>query len=137
MEKLVWKQAYCIGIDKIDNEHKIFFDLVAEMQEISKQEFNKNKIDRFLRELVKYAEFHFFSEENLMIDIDYPEKDNHHKQHQDLLEKINIQKIKLERKMMTTEEFTEFLFDWFLEHTTEEDGKITEYIKSSRVDMLT
>lgn len=77
MEKLVWKQAYCIGIDKIDNEHKIFFDLVAEMQEISKQEFNKNKIDRFLRELVKYAEFHFFSEENLMIDIDYPEKDNH------------------------------------------------------------
>ncbi|MBI9033844.1 MAG: bacteriohemerythrin [Bacteroidales bacterium] len=129
MKKLKWKEEYLVGIDKIDNEHKVFFDLIIEMQKICEQEYDTKRIARYLQELVKYAEFHFYSEENIMIDLEYPEHKEHNKLHQDLLEEIGVKKIELESKSLNKEEFVDFLHHWFIDHTSIEDHKLTEFIQ--------
>ena len=126
---LKWDHRYEIGHDRIDAEHKIFLGLIADFQQASSQEHSRERLIRILNEVEKYADFHFVSEENIMIDVAYPEKEHHAMLHRDLLTRLKDQSNQFRIGHVDAEEVFEFLFQWFAIHTSNEDKKLVSYIQ--------
>lgn len=129
MEKISWDDKFAIGNERIDFEHRIFVDLIRIIQDSYEAGDPPERIKRLIDELEKYSRFHFLSEENIMIDIGYPAYESHKMLHLDLLQELNYQKNIREITKSSIEQFLEFLFYWFVNHTINEDRKIIDYLK--------
>ncbi len=125
-----WLEKYEVGHEKIDLEHRIFFELVQTIGKAAEQGASKDKIRRLIAETGKYTEFHFLSEENLMIDVGYPEFSRHKAHHEDLLKKLQINVVHFESGKSDVSELVKFLNKWFFEHTINEDSELSKYLNN-------
>ncbi|WP_430817351.1 bacteriohemerythrin [Carboxylicivirga sp. RSCT41] len=128
---LSWKAKYQIDVARIDLEHKLFLRLINSF----KMAINKGRSDETLRRIIdeieKYASFHFASEENLMVAINYPEYEEHSWRHKDLLETLKQKK----QSISGFDSFHQFLVEWFIEHTTVEDIRIKHFVDDYNIDV--
>ena len=131
MKFFEWLDSYSVHNPSIDAEHKIFFKLTNKLISAHNNGLDDYCCGRLVLEVQKYAEFHFVSEENFMIDIDYPFLDAHQKQHTLILEKFNIELNYIELGQRSYAEFTTFLVDWLKDHTITEDKKIGDFLKGN------
>lgn len=127
MINLEWSNQFELGHERIDSEHRIFLDLIRNLSTEAGDGAPAPRFLRLLHETVKYGEFHFVSEENIMEDVGYPELDAHRSLHRMLLSQLRdrVHDISLGRE--TPNGLVSFLFDWFALHTTREDRKIRDY----------
>jgi hemerythrin len=119
---LNWKEEYATGVEEIDLQHRYFMGLINRLSTELDGCVDEIYRKRLLNELVKYASFHFVSEENLMIKFAYPDIERHRMLHLDLIDKLSWQ-----MQSKSYEALFEFLVDWFIRHTTEEDKHIGEF----------
>lgn len=129
MIKTQWDVKFEIGHQRIDFEHQIFLDLIRNVSEALEKRAEKKYIHRLLTEIKMYAEFHFYSEETIMLEIAYPDIDEHQKEHVRLLSKYNTMLYKYHHGAASGEELVDFLFSWFALHTTTSDKRIVNYLK--------
>jgi hemerythrin len=123
-----WDNKYNTGVDEIDYQHQYFLKLIKRFNVSIEKNIGDYLMKRYLQEIVKYAEFHFFSEENLMMLHDYPDIEIHRELHMKLIDQLTakVNFFKPERKQLRILE--EFLIQWFLDHTVKEDSKIAKYL---------
>ncbi len=76
---------------------------------------------RLLSELLKYADFHFESEENLMLLVKYPQLRQQQIEHQDLLRTAGELTAAFEAGDKSMESLLQFFVEWFLTHTQKAD----------------
>jgi len=124
-----WDKAYETGNFEIDAEHKIFVKIIEKIQAAYNEQQPTDYIESLITELIKYADFHFCSEENIMKSIGYPDLKNHQHLHLKLVEELKEQISVIDISYINMEELLDFITDWFAKHTVEEDKKIAEYIK--------
>lgn len=129
METMKWDSTFEVGDEKIDAEHRIFFGLIQNFIDELNDRHEPARLLRRLREIQKYAEFHFVSEQNLMIEIGFPEVDGHTALHAALLEKLGAASADLRHDSAAYTKFVIFLLEWFSFHTLTEDRKIVDYLK--------
>lgn len=126
-----WEGKYDVGHQRIDFEHRIFLDLINSYRLKLEEGAGRDALFRILREIVKYAEFHFVSEENIMAECAYPELEHHAELHTKLLNEVEAKISELAASSMDGVEpivFYTFLIDWFIHHTVETDKKLADYI---------
>jgi hemerythrin len=126
-----WSSSYNIGIERIDFEHRIFLELVNSLKKALDNSYTKIQLHRILLEIEKYAEFHFISEENFMMRIEYPDFKQHQILHFELLEQFNLAKY----DKLGFENFYEFIKEWFINHTVAEDIKIRKFIVDENINI--
>lgn len=124
-----WKDAYSVGNDRIDMQHQIFLGLVSEFSDAHQVGLPLEKLSRVLEEIIKYAEYHFMSEENMMSDCHYPELDKHRIIHNHLLSQAKAKASEMALGQTTPQQIEDFLTEWFILHTQHEDRKISEFLK--------
>ena len=130
MVEIVWQKWFELGNFRIDSEHRVFLDLIMGLNHDHQAGIAADKLARSLKEIHKYAEFHFLSEENMMIDIGYPQLGLHAAEHAKLLRALerNIETLLAGEDVL--EEFLTFLYEWFSDHTIGTDYRLTQYIAS-------
>lgn len=130
-----WKRSYKIGIPPVDFQHKYFLQLIHQFHSVcSNNNLQDKMLGRMLRELLKYVEFHFQSEENLMMLYNYPQIEKHHEQHLDLADRLCSMLNHSEFNQQQATEIIDYLVSWFIEHTIIEDkefGKFAKKLKGS------
>ncbi len=126
-----WQKKFEVGHNKIDMEHRVFFELVKSIAAAEAQGASRDKIRRLIAETTKYAEFHFLSEENIMIDVGYPEFEEHRELHKSLLRKMQKYVVSFESGDSDIHDLVDFLVDWFVKHTTTKDLLLSKYIKQA------
>ena len=130
MIKILWDRKFSVGHERIDHEHQVFLDLIRNVSLMDDQDSSQQqRILRTLREIHKYAEFHFLSEENIILDVSYPESAIHKKEHEHLLAQLNDQIYAFTHEESRLESLVEFLFQWFAMHTTDIDKRLASYIE--------
>ncbi|TAN60060.1 MAG: hemerythrin [Magnetospirillum sp.] len=134
MVEIVWQSWFELGNFRIDSEHRVFLDLIMGLNHDHGAGIAADKLARSLKEIHKYAEFHFLSEENMMIDVGYPQRETHAAEHAKILHVLEANMDKLIKGDDILDEFLTFLYDWFSEHTVGTDYHLTQYIsaKSTR-----
>ena len=117
-----WDDTLSVGIEEIDEQHKVLVDLVNKMHEAIHQRHGSDVVIGILSDLAEYTRIHFAVEESLMRILNYPDYDNHKQVHEELLHTVaDLQEKVASGKKSIGFELMHFLKTWLVKHIMEED----------------
>jgi len=126
-----WNEKLATGVKECDDQHKKLVSLVNDLYDAMKQGKGKEVLDKMLDELVKYAGYHFTTEETLMTKYGYPasELSAHKREHEAFKSKIKefLDK-KAKGEVTLTVEVMTFLKDWLVKHIMGTDKKYGPFL---------
>lgn len=128
-----WQAAYLTHISEIDVQHQklvalinaLYSDLLGCQDNDQKRVF----IIRTLEELIDYSFYHFVTEEELLLKYDYPQYEEHKREHEQFKLKI-AQFMKEQESVERVLPFpiVVFLRDWLISHVLTTDKKYSAYL---------
>ena len=132
MPTIKWDKKYEVGNVEIDSEHKVFVRIIQKIENATEMRKNHSYVERLIYELLKYADFHFYSEETVMMEMNYPDIAMHKKEHQKLLLKLRdmVSIVEHEDYSRPMIDLIQFLTDWFVNHTTTVDKKLADCLEN-------
>ena len=132
MAEIIWRSSFETGIERIDHEHRRLLDLIKACHDSISPGCEFARVCRSIDEIASYARFHFVREENLMVDVAFPDLERHRALHAELLRQLEGERTDLEASTTDLSQFVFFLYDWFASHTMQEDRKIARHIEGAK-----
>ncbi len=131
MSDIAWDDSLSVGVDLIDEQHKMLIDKLKDLSDDFKQGHEQNKILKTLGFMIDYTDFHFTAEEKVMAENDYPELEDQQQQHAEF--KTTLDNILLDLKEDgPTDELAKsinvFLLNWLVGHIQGSDQKLGAYL---------
>lgn len=129
MKPLVeWSEDLSVGIEEIDEQHKILVDLINRMHQAIHQRRGSEVVGSILEELGSYTKLHFTVEESLMRILNYPDYEAHKVQHDKLIEHMReLQEKVVSGRAAIGFELMHFLKVWLTKHILEDDRAYTDH----------
>lgn len=123
------KEEFKTGIEFVDDEHKMIFDIADKIYVLLNNEFSIDKYDKIvnlIEELKDYAAFHFRDEEAYMESINYKRRFTQKIDHENFIEKFGETNLKDldENQDKYIFELLEFVNSWLINHIFEKDKLI-------------
>lgn len=81
MEKIIWDESFSVGIQEIDEQHKELIRMINKLIGREDISVGSETISDILNEMTQYAGYHFQTEEQYMLEYDYPDYSSHKNQH--------------------------------------------------------
>jgi hemerythrin len=132
MPELTWTPAISVDVKTIDDQHKKLFEILNRALLIRQRGMDHREMIEVLRELVDYSDYHFRTEDDYMLDNNYPLFQNHRKEHGQYLRKMSRLLEAFEKNEPgLPDEIGAFLEQWWLKHVSESDLRYARYFKSS------
>jgi len=131
---IIWDDNLKTGISIIDDQHQSLFAAINKLNS-----FNSDKA-LFLEALVElqiYVFYHFKTEEDYMVYVNYPEFQSHKKAHDDFVKNYRSVVKKFNNKDGIEDLSTDLinLFEtWVKKHYSDEDVKMAEFLNKSKFD---
>ena len=131
MHTYEWQRKYEVGYAPVDNQHKQLLSSINRL--ISYQREPKDILISLLDEVIKYADFHFASEYNLMKISRFPQAESHINEHKVLLKQLINHRDKTATDISNLQETVNFLVHWFVHHTVKEDKELADHLNKTLV----
>jgi hemerythrin len=128
----LWSKELELGNDLIDTQHRMLYLLAHKLDITIKGKETQHTIQRTILELKKFTQFHFVSEENLMLETGYPELDKHMLVHSELLRQLDEALIHINKHSTQPADLLIFLTQWLHGHVLHDDMKIAEHLEYSK-----
>ena len=86
-----WNSSYVLGIPEIDRQHEKIFDIYDQIVNMSdlQEKYHDDELKNILHELEDYLKIHFKSEEEILHKADYPNIEEHIKEHEHFIRKVD------------------------------------------------
>jgi hemerythrin len=88
MALLNWNEKLSVGVESIDDQHKILVDTLNELYHAVMQGASRNSTEPLLRSLLAYTRNHHIAEEQMMANVNYPELKQHRSLHRELVQAL-------------------------------------------------
>ncbi len=125
-----WSDAFRVGVQELDDQHRRLFSLVNGLSEIIGETGKIEGHDEKKKELLAFARVHFASEEALMEAHDYHRLDVQRREHGDLLARLERFAGEGERRRRPrAQTAVDYLKDWLIRHVLLEDLRYRDYFK--------
>lgn len=127
----VFTDKYLTGIETIDGEHKMLFDIIEQVHEVIADDIRADKYDdivRLLGDLRTYTKVHFKDEEEYMESIRYEGLEAQKVAHEIFaarLDAIDLDEIDAHQEE-ALEELMAFLTEWLVNHILQMDKRISQ-----------
>lgn len=129
---LEWSESLAVGEASIDQQHKRLVELFNRLLNTLHANGSNQAIGDVLDDLVKYTQFHFAHEAELMEKYAYPERTDHLAKHDDLIRKVVVYRTRFEKGESVGGELTAFLRDWLINHILKTDRLLANHINQRR-----
>ncbi len=132
MPRIEWDDSFSVGIDLIDEQHKMLIERTNAISEAVENRRGLGKIMQTLSFMFEYTEFHFSAEEKVMTDNGYPKFDEHHKLHEDFKSRLNLMVQDFEEEGATSglsQEITTYLNNWLVTHIKGIDTELGQILR--------
>jgi len=127
-----WSNAYSVGVNGIDSQHKNLFHLAAELHRGIVTRKSKAVLSDIVDRLLKLIVVHFAYEERLMQEAAYPDFQAHKLEHDDLRRKALQLEADFKEGNATSLELFQTLKDALQRHTLESDQRYAPYLKNKQ-----
>ena len=139
IKKFQWGDQFAIDEGIIDKGNRTLFGLVNEFNESIPSFQSPGEMLSILASLKKYTQTHFPREEKLQLASEFPFYEDHKKEHEALVEKLNgfIEKVMGANEDNVTNvavEIGSFLEEWLTVHVIENDLLLKPYVDRLRKD---
>ena len=132
MELIEWNEDLILGVSELDKEHKLLTDRVNEIIKHANNNSLDYVADEAVSDLLYATRRHFSHEEELMEDIDYPDREIHMAVHKklmvDLSEKVDVLTLDKDRDTMQT---VKFFKDWLIDHIQKDDTELATFVRDT------
>ena len=116
-----WNSAYSIGLDEIDDQHKVLFDIINGMwASVINREKGAPLLDA-LDELERYTVTHFTAEEAFMRSHGFSDFEQHKKQHDAFVGRLREARLAADKGRPIDLELLHFLREWLVNHIMVKD----------------
>ena len=88
MALIPWREAFEIGIESVDHEHRELIDLINQLHDRLDRSAEPEIVAGFLGEIYARISAHFALEERVMRDLEYDDYADHKNDHEALLDDI-------------------------------------------------
>ena len=88
MALILWREAFEIGIESVDHEHRELIDLINQLHDRLDNSAEPEIVAGFLGEIYARISAHFALEERVMRDLEYDDYADHKDDHEALLDDI-------------------------------------------------
>lgn len=135
MSVIIWSEELSVGIDSIDQQHKVLIGLINDLNSAMAIGEANEMIGDILLKLTEYTRYHFSYEEKLFEQHDYPSTARHKRHHSDLIDQISALKERFETELSGSVglEIMQFLKNWLTNHIMKTDKAYSEYLLSKGV----
>jgi len=123
-----WSDELSVGIQEIDEQHKVLVNLVNEMDEAIRDHHGREGSLRILGRLVDYTKIHFAVEESLMRIFEYPGYNEHKAQHEELLQEVADLQEKIKGGGSISFQLLHFLKMWLTQHIMDSDKEYSPHM---------
>ena len=128
-----WTPDLSVGVERIDDQHKIWFDKANQLFEAGKQGKSREYIVQMLDFLDDYTKQHFKDEEKYMNSIKYPQIDAQQKMHASFI--AELAKLRKEYdasggNVSLIINANQMIINWLTNHISSMDKKIGAYAKT-------
>ena len=122
-----WTDDLSVGVKEIDEQHKIFLNILNDLCDTSCSLHPISEIASILKQLTSYASFHFATEEKYFDKFNYELSTEHKEEHNKLLTKVTeFNQIFINEGDAILPELLDFLEDWLIDHLSGQDKKYTK-----------
>ena len=131
MEEVRWDDSLSVGIDLIDEQHKMLIQRLIDLTNAVKRYQGGPKVMKTLDFLIEYTDFHFSTEEKNMIKFNYPGLDDHKTKHEEFKVTLSHLLEDFEDEGGTVSLATAintFMFDWLVKHIKDVDLRFGEFL---------
>ena len=130
---IAWTPDLSVGVENIDEQHKIWFEKANELFEAGKQQRAKEYINTMIDFLDEYTKKHFSDEESYMEEIGYPELDAQKKAHASFIN--DLAKLKKDYNdgggnLLVILNANKMVINWLTNHIRHMDKKKGDYVKT-------
>ena len=128
-----WTEDLSVGVDLIDQQHKVWFDKANQLFDAGKNGKAKEFIAQMLNFLDEYTKMHFRDEEKYMQSIHYPEYDTQKKLHTNFIAELTKLKKEYEESggnIAVIINANQMVINWLINHISSQDKKIGQYARS-------
>ncbi len=132
MAKIEWDNSLSIGIDLIDEQHKMLIQRLNDLSKAVEMMRGGVEIARTLEFMIDYTDFHFSSEEKYMTEQEYPGLDHQQQQHQEFKDTLKHIVEDFEEEGPTralTTSINTFLVNWLIKHIKGVDLEFGKFLK--------
>lgn len=124
MALLEWSNEFSVGSRKMDNEHKMIFSMINELDDQIHSGKGYASLPYIFTAMKAYSVYHFASEEALLEEQNDPGLANQKKMHGDFIERISdFEEAVQNREMHIADKVMTFLKSWWIGHIQNEDKK--------------
>jgi hemerythrin-like metal-binding protein len=134
MGMYVWKDSFNTGIEDIDQQHRMFLDLLNECSEYAYSSNSAGIVPGFVARLKAYSVMHFVFEEKLIRASGYTGLESHEAQHVYFMNQIAELEEAIRRGVTEkAANLAGFMRDWLINHILEEDKKYLPYLAAENL----
>lgn len=139
---MIWRDEFKIGIVNIDEQHEELFARYNDLLECIRKSDDGEKIKKNVLEtldfLSEYIIYHFDHEEKYQKEVDYPERIEHKKIHNNFKKTV----IDFKREFLKDPNnkdflnaFSGYLSTWLINHICDEDQKIYYHVHKENIEI--
>jgi len=134
MALLTWTSKYSVGVQSIDSQHTVLFDLINELHAAMLSGKAQSITGALLRKLVNYTRDHFASEEAMMTAAKFPGLGQHRIQHRNLTKQVEEFAARHERgESALNIHLLNFLRDWLTNHIQQVDKEYAPWMNQHNI----
>lgn len=128
-----WTPDLSVGVDMIDNQHKVWFEKADKLFEAGKNHQAKDYVGTLLNFLDDYTKKHFSDEEKYMLSINYPGYSAQKQAHEAFI--VQLSKLKSDYaasggNLLVVLSADQMVLNWLTQHISNMDKKIGEFVRS-------
>jgi hemerythrin-like metal-binding protein len=135
-EKLIWNTSYSIGNTTIDNEHMQMLQVYNELIDLIKNnEKDRRTFASILSKLTDFSLYHFKNEEKYMLNMKYPDIEEHKELHKEYIYQVALFNTELlGPNPPKPTEIINFVKNWLDNHIFKEDIKYVNFNKENNLN---
>lgn len=132
MVLITWQDSYSVGVELIDNDHKLLVSLINQLNDASEGGQGRDVVGSVLNVLVEYTNSHFSREEMLMAKGGYPDLVAHQSHHRALSKQVHemVERYRGDHGAAVDREVLTFLRDWLTNHILGVDMHYRPYVEN-------
>ena len=137
MTEIKWDDSLSVGIDLIDEQHKMLIQKIKDLSEAVAASRGLEKILQTLEFMIDYTEFHFGTEEKHMTELGYPEIEDHKQRHKEFVSTLNHMVEDFEEDGATealSTSINTYLMNWLIKHIKSIDCKFGEFLQEKGIE---
>lgn len=134
MALIEWNDSLTLGIAVVDRQHERLVGIINQLNEAMTEGRGMDVISDIMDELIIYTATHFSMEEKYFAQFEYPDAEEHKREHDALIEKVSafaddFEKARSGSRSALATELLQFLRIWWRYHMMETDSKFVTLFK--------